>query len=197
MTMSYREDADISIPHGKFHVTKVWLKDQVNATIQNFAVKNRHIAQKYLSSDTGAFVAQFNSQCISHSGRGQLVKSLMQHVKVDVFGSCGNNTCDKDQDCYQMMNQTYKFYLSLENSVCQDYVTEKFFNILPYNVIPVVLNGANMDHAAPPHSYINVQDFQSTKELAEYLHQVNNNDTLFASYFWWRNFYTVKVKLLF
>ena len=109
-----------------------------------------------------------------YHSRGQLVKSLMQHVKVDVFGSCGNKTCDKDQDCYQMMNQTYKFYLSLENSVCQvnicsipyhskssqfikDYVTEKFFNILPYNVIPVVLNGADMNHIAPPHSYINVQ----------------------------------------
>ena len=51
--------------------------------------------------------------------RGQLVRSLMEHVKVDVFGWCGNKTCDKDQDCYQMMNQTYKFYLSLENSVCQ------------------------------------------------------------------------------
>ena len=76
-----------------------------------------------------------------------------------------------------------------------------------------MLNGADMNHVAPPHSYINVQvyqnqillqtfkyqkilkDFQSTKELAEYLHQVNNNDTLFASYFWWRNFYTVKVKV--
>ena len=46
MTMSYREDADISIPHGKFHYTKMWLKDHVNATIQNFALKNRHIAQK-------------------------------------------------------------------------------------------------------------------------------------------------------
>ena len=46
MTMSYREDADIFIPHGKFHVTKMWLKDQVNTTIQNFAVKNRYIAEK-------------------------------------------------------------------------------------------------------------------------------------------------------
>ena len=111
-----------------------------------------------------------------YHSRGQLVKSLMQHVTVDVFGSCGNKICDKDQDCYQMLNQTYKFYLSLENSVCQvdnwslpyhslffcyftskDYVTEKFFNILPYNVIPVVLNGADMNHIAPPHSYINVQ----------------------------------------
>ena len=35
-----------------------------------------------------------------------------------------------------MLNNTYKFYLALENSVCQDYVTEKFFNILQYNVIP-------------------------------------------------------------
>ena len=80
-----------------------------------------------------------------------------------------------------MMNKTYKFYLSLENSVCQvniwssqlhmkplfpkDYVTEKFFNILPYNVIPIVLNGANMSHIAPPHSYINVQVCKKHKTL--------------------------------
>ena len=38
------------------------------------------------------------------------------------------NRCD--------MNNTYKFYLAFENSICPDYVTEKFFNILQYNVIP-------------------------------------------------------------
>ena len=116
----------------------------------------------------------------------------MHHVKVDVYGSCGPLRCNKNEDCYQMMNQTYKFYLSLENSVCKennfdqksfleltrmnnlkeksrnllndsqncclkDYVTEKFFNILNYDVIPVVLNGADMEAIAPPHSYINVQ----------------------------------------
>ena len=42
----------------------------------------------------------------------------------------------QEDACYQMLNNTYKFYLALENSVCQDYVTEKFFNILQYNVIP-------------------------------------------------------------
>ena len=35
-----------------------------------------------------------------------------------------------------MLNSSYKFYLALENSVCQDYVTEKFFKLLQYNVIP-------------------------------------------------------------
>ena len=71
----------------------------------------------------------------------------------------------------------------------QDYVTEKFFNILPYNVIPVVFNGANMSAIAPPHSYINAEDFSSVEQLAEYLQIVARNNSLFASYFWWRDYY--------
>ena len=34
-------------------------------------------------------------------------------------------------------------FFSLQNSVCEDYVTEKFFNILDYNIIPVTYSGAN------------------------------------------------------
>ena len=68
-------------------------------------------------------------------------------------------------------------------------MTEKFFNILAYNVIPVVFNGANMSAIAPPHSYINAEDFSSVEQLAEYLQLVASNDSLFASYFWWRDFY--------
>ena len=51
-------------------------------------------------------------------------------MKVDVYGKCGDLQCGNawydndadhvdDQDCMQMVNQTYKFYLSLENSVCK------------------------------------------------------------------------------
>ena len=68
-------------------------------------------------------------------------------------------------------------------------MTEKFFNILPYNVIPVVFNGANMSAIAPPHSYINAEDFSSVEQLAEYLQIVASIDSLFASYFWWRDYY--------
>ena len=31
---------------------------------------------------------------------------------------------------------SYKYYLAFENSVCQDYVTEKFFRTMKYNLIP-------------------------------------------------------------
>ena len=60
-------------------------------------------------------------------------------------------------------------------------------------MIPVVLNGADMSRVAPPHSYINVMDFNTTEELASYLNKVDQDDELFASYFWWRDYYTVKV----
>ena len=33
----------------------------------------------------------------------------------------------------------YKFYFAFENSLCDDYITEKFFNMLKHNIVPVVL----------------------------------------------------------
>ena len=98
-----------------------------------------------------------------------------------------------------------KFYLSLENSLCKDYITEKFWKILPYNVIPIVLNGVNMTSIAPPHSYIDIKDFSSFHglttlqfkdmsnisflEFAQYVLTVSKSPSLFASYFWWRDYY--------
>ena len=90
------------------------------------------------------------------------------------------------------MEQNYKFYLSFENSVCDDYVTEKFFNILDYNVIPVTYSGANFSAIAPPQSYINTLDFASVSKLSKYLLDVAADDELYASYFWWKEFYEVR-----
>ena len=58
MTMSYREDADISIPHGRFHVTKKWHPHHLKTLIHNFAVKNRHLAQKYQVKPISTYMAQ-------------------------------------------------------------------------------------------------------------------------------------------
>lgn len=39
--------------------------------------------------------------------------------------------------------------------------------------------------AAPPHSYIHVDEFPSAKELADYLHKLDQNDDLYNEYFQW------------
>jgi len=41
-------------------------------------------------------------------------------------------------------------------------VTEKFWKVLDYSTIPVVLGGANYSKFAPAKSYINVRDFKTT-----------------------------------
>ena len=69
----------------------------------------------------------------------------------------------------------FYFYLAFENSICNDYVTEKFFRGLqviianldgPWEnqdsqapVVPIVLGGANYSALAPNHSFIHVDDF--------------------------------------
>ena len=41
--------------------------------------------------------------------------------------------------CFDLVNKEYRFYLSLENDICNDYITEKAFNALKLNTIPIIL----------------------------------------------------------
>ena len=44
----------------------------------------------------------------------------------------------KEDECWDMVERDYMFYLAFENSICADYVTEKFFNAMRRDVIPIV-----------------------------------------------------------
>ena len=57
------------------------------------------------------------------------------------------------------------------------------------NVIPIVLGGANYTKLAIPGSYINVLDFKTVKDLADYLHYLDKNSTAYNEYFKWRQQY--------
>ena len=55
---------------------------------------------------------------------------MKKWMPLDQFGDCNAEVCADDEKCYDSMEDKYKFYLSFENSLCQDYVTEKFWNFL-------------------------------------------------------------------
>ncbi|XP_037803091.1 alpha-(1,3)-fucosyltransferase C-like [Penaeus monodon] len=137
--------------------------------------------------------AWFVSNCYSHSKRERIVKGLQKYIKVDIYGKCGPLECPRASTrlCYQMLEKNYKFYLSFENSLCKDYVTEKLFSVLKYNVVPVVYGLANYALIAPPGSYIDALSFPSVESLAKYLKYLDGNDTAYNEYFRWKGQYTI------
>ncbi|KAM8908609.1 LOW QUALITY PROTEIN: 4-galactosyl-N-acetylglucosaminide 3-alpha-L-fucosyltransferase 9-like [Spinachia spinachia] len=87
-----------------------------------------------------------------------------------------------------------KFYLSFENSVHSDYITEKFFNPLTWGSVPVVMGPPRRMYEghAPAESFIHVEDFPSPKELAERLLSLDQNQTEYMRFFNWRSVFKVK-----
>jgi len=193
LTMTYRHDSDIHTPYGQFVQKRPPMGGRLlEEYIQKFGRENKHLAAK--TGSQGLTIAQYVSNCITAVGRENLVDMIDYITPVDIYGNCGDLYCPQWEEarCLNLLGDTYKFYLSFENAMCRDYITEKFFRVLNQNTIPIVFTGANMSTVAPPHSFINVADFQTIQDLVGYLKRVASDDALFASYFWWRTFYTVK-----
>lgn len=97
-----------------------------------------------------------------------------------------------------MVEREYMFYLSFENSLCKDYITEKFYSAMNRSIVPITLGGAlegacndYVDAAgAPPHSFIDaLRDYPDPAKLATYLKTLRTKPSFFAEYFWWKDFY--------
>lgn len=67
------------------------------------------------------------------------------NLGVDIYGACGNLTCSRDRmkDCMEIVQEDYYFYLVFENSLCQDYVTEKLLYPMQNFAVPIVYGGAD------------------------------------------------------
>lgn len=142
------------------------------------------------------------SNCLSPTTniRINYVKKLQEHLNIDIFGksySCLNSKplpCEELGNCIpNLMNQTYKFYLAFENSICKEYNTEKLGRALKYGTLPIILGSSLEDvtKIAPPNSFLHVDNFTSPKELADYVKFLDSNFEAYKAYFKWREFYKV------
>ena len=133
------------------------------------------------------WVAWFVSNCKTSSLREVFFRQMAKFIPVDIYGDCGTLKCTRTNDgqCDTLLD-SYKFYISAENSLCADYVTEKFYRALASDIVPIVYGGADYSAYAPPHSYINAADFESPQSLAEHLLLLDRNPRLYAKYVDWK-----------
>ncbi|XP_070189941.1 3-galactosyl-N-acetylglucosaminide 4-alpha-L-fucosyltransferase FUT3-like [Littorina saxatilis] len=166
-TMTYRTDSDVFAPYGLLRLRETPSEKNYTAIV----------------SGKSKPVAWFVSNCNDRSKRQKYVKELSKHIQVDIYGHCGTLTCPRssETDCMRLLNTTYFFYLSFENSLCRDYMTEKVFKLYDnVNVIPVVRGQVDYDRYLPPGTFLNTADFPTPRALALRLRALMADTTEFA-----------------
>ncbi|CAG5135093.1 unnamed protein product [Candidula unifasciata] len=190
-TMTHKLDSDIPIVYGRLMESEQLVEKDYD---EIYSGKSRT-------------AAWFVSHCPVRSDRSIYVARMQTRIDVDGFGACGTLTCgqaekipgvvalrnDADRDtCFPLLSQTYKFYLAFENSLCQEYVTEKFFKLFNnVDVVPVVRGGADYKSYFPPGTFVDAADFSSPEALADYLDDLGNDKSRYISYLRNKNRYQV------
>ncbi|XP_065103948.1 4-galactosyl-N-acetylglucosaminide 3-alpha-L-fucosyltransferase 9-like [Paramisgurnus dabryanus] len=179
LTLSYREDSDIPV---RSRLTSRKIPDE------NFEIPKK---EKLI-----CWVVSNNADRTGVGTRNNYYKELSKHVYVHVYGKAYGTFLDyKD---YFPTIASCKFYLSFENSIHKDYITEKFNGPLAVGTVPVVLGPPrkNYEKFVPGDSFIHVDDFPDAKSLAEYLQRLDKDDEAYRRYFNWRRHFSTRPHLI-
>ena len=178
MTITYRKNSDIYLPYGKYELLRPSDK-RPNAFINYAANKTKQVAWfvgncKLMRSDLAYRLDDYD---VIINVAGRCVTNFYNHLKCD--------------GCEDEMRK-HKFYFAAENAVCSDYITEKYWRLpFHYDLVPIVFGGGNYSdpNLAIPGSFIDASKFKSVKDLADYIKEVDNNDTLYNGFFQWKQKY--------
>ena len=170
LQMTYRLDADITIPYFQLDAF-----DRLRPLVP--------LAQREPVPMT-AWVSASRDRC----GRHRYLGELMAAMPVDSYGRV-HRTCTLDDDHGTASKLAtiarYRFTVAFENSLTDDYVTEKLFQPLVAGSVPVVRGAPNVAEFAPsPDSYVDATAFTSAEELAQYLRSID--DAAYAGFHRWR-----------
>ena len=125
LTMTYRADSDFFAPYGNYEEIPF-----TNTAQEDFSFGKTKLVS-WMVSNCGAGL------------RNSFVRELQKYIPVDVYGSCSgqfgqSRSCDRGETCKDIIKQ-YKFYLSFENALCEDYITEKYWGHLGKRVVTSVI----------------------------------------------------------
>ncbi|KAM4636222.1 GDP-fucose protein O-fucosyltransferase 4 [Discoglossus pictus] len=183
-TATFRRESD-------YPLTLQWLP--TIGYLQNPAVT---LAEKNKWRRNGyAPVLYMQSHCDVPSDRDRYVKELMKYIQVDSYGQCLNNrphpskrledtsTATTEDPEFMTFTARYKFHLAMENAICADYVTEKLWRPMHLGAIPIYRGSPSVRDWMPNDlSIIMIDDFDSPKDLAEYILSLDGDDDKYLKY---------------
>jgi GR25 family glycosyltransferase involved in LPS biosynthesis len=134
--------------------------------------------------------------------RNELFDKISRLIPVDALGSCkkngdvatilpmcagisrSGNTVWSESEC---LLHHYKFYLSIENSIDEDYVTEKLYQGLRAGSVPIYFGATNIrDYLPHPDSVLLISDFESIDVLIDYVKLATADKQVYAKHMLWK-----------
>lgn len=179
-------------PDGFFHKTATFRRDSDIFTPYARLVKRR--SRVHLDfPPRPLLVAWYVSNYSPEMERSRIVSDLSSFIQVDIYGRAEN--ANHTELPMERVLQQYRFYLAFENSRHEDYITEKLWeNAFTNHLIPVVLGPPRdcYEKYIPASSFIHVDDFATTEQLARHISEVAENETLWTNYLKWHEEYEVQ-----
>ena len=125
--------------------------------------------------------------------RRRYIDELMKYMHIDQWGRCFRNTQGKfwktrhgsfEEEKLKFLNKNrYKFLLAFENTVDDDYVTEKIYHAYLTRSIPIFFGTKAVYDLVPANTSLIYATNYTPKELAQLIKRVASNDTLYSEYF--------------
>ncbi len=170
ISMSYRLNSDV--PYTYINFAQGTPKDLLNLLAEtNSTWKSREKAVLFAARN-----------CDSKNQREQLVKMLQKFVRVDSVSGCLNNKkwpSDIPRTDKRTLSKRYMAILAAENSIEDDYVTEKVYDGLVAGAVPIYYGAPNIDQFVPSDSIIKVPyplTNDGVKQVAQRIEQVFNSE---------------------
>ena len=150
-------------------------------------------AQSSYLKNRSASAAVMISNCYSHNHREAYLERLHSVLPVTRVGHCSRNKCRKSRhSCLDQLADAHPFYLAFENSLCRDYATEKYANVIQNSrMLPVVF--ADNSSLYIPQSFVDASQFSSPEQLGVFLRHLAENSTAYDAYFRWKDHYELLV----
>ena len=131
------------------------------------------------------------SNCNAFNGREKYIKKLMSYIKVDSYGECLRNHYNISSEHMKgniELYSKYKFVIAIENSNCQDYVTEKLVHAIASGSIPIVAGkDGKPDYLRflPSNSFINIYDYHSLNDVVVKIKKLSLNKTEYNNHIYY------------
>ncbi|KAM9339943.1 4-galactosyl-N-acetylglucosaminide 3-alpha-L-fucosyltransferase 9-like [Symphorus nematophorus] len=173
LTLSYKRESDILVR---------WTLTSKKNTDEDFVLPKKERLVCWIAD---------SKDLDSKSGeRYNYYRQLLKYIKVDLIFKSSEL---KGENYFQEISSC-KFYLSFEDSIHRDYITETFNGPLAAGTVPIALGPPrqNYEDFVPGGSFIHVNDFPDAEKLAEFLHKLDKDNEAYMRYFDWRRFYTAK-----